>query len=91
MWLSARNNIHFVEKMTAEQSYNINNWQRGIPSERRRQMKVEEEVLVLSGEPYLRDDVVAKSDPERYIWETELNDWAERMVIDRYVDAIVKR
>lgn len=54
-------------------------------------MKVEEEeVLVLSGEPYLRDDVVAKSDPDRYIWESELSDWAERMVIDRYVDAIVR-
>lgn len=53
-------------------------------------MKVEEEVLVLSGEPYLRDDVAAKSDPDRYIWESELSDWAERMVIDRYVDAIVR-
>ena len=38
-------------------------------------MPREKSFIVLSGEPYLEDDVKFKADPENYIWQEELSDW----------------
>ncbi len=38
-------------------------------------MTREKSFIVLSGEPYLEDDVKFKADPENYIWQEELSDW----------------
>ena len=38
-------------------------------------MALEKSIIVLSGEPYLKDDVKFKADPENYIWQEELSDW----------------
>ena len=38
-------------------------------------MALEKSIIVLSGEPYLEDDVKFKADPENYIWQEELSDW----------------
>lgn len=38
-------------------------------------MTREKSIIVLSGEPYLEDDVKFKTDPDNYIWKEELSDW----------------
>ena len=38
-------------------------------------MNQSDEIVVLSGEPYLKEDVLLKVDPEEYIWQAELSDW----------------
>lgn len=38
-------------------------------------MNQSDEIVVLSGEPYLKEDVLLKIDPEQYIWQAELSDW----------------
>ena len=38
-------------------------------------MTREKSIIVLSGEPYLKDDVKFKADPDNYIWQEELSDW----------------
>lgn len=38
-------------------------------------MALEKSIIVLSGEPYLENDVKFKADPENYIWQEELSDW----------------
>ena len=38
-------------------------------------MTHEKSIIVLSGEPYLEDDVKFKTDHDNYIWQEELSDW----------------
>ena len=40
-------------------------------------MTREKSIVVLSGEPYLEDDVKFKTDPDNYIWKEELSDWTQ--------------
>lgn len=35
-----------------------------------------ESVEIVSGEPYTTDELSAKADPDRYVWENEQADWA---------------
>lgn len=38
-------------------------------------MSCEKDIVMLSGEPYLSDDVRFKSDPETYIWQEEMSNF----------------
>ena len=40
-------------------------------------MTREKSIIILSGEPYLVDDVKFKTDPETYIWQEELAEWTK--------------
>lgn len=40
-------------------------------------MTREKSIIVLSGEPYLEDDVKFKTDPDNYISQEELSDWTQ--------------
>lgn len=40
-----------------------------------------ESVAVLSGEPYTADELSAKADPDRYVWEHEQGDWQRGIVV----------
>lgn len=47
------------------------------------------DVIMLSGEPYLSVDVLAKTDPEEFIWHEEMDDFIKHQerAAELYADA----
>lgn len=41
-----------------------------------------ENIVYINDEPYIRDDVLFKTDPETYIWWAELDDFVTQQYID---------
>lgn len=40
------------------------------------------ELVLIAGEPYLREDLLFKTDPEAYMWQAEMADYIESHFAD---------